>query len=44
LVVGLQKVNPRTNSTGSNLLTYELFIEEKWSEGERERERKKDEE
>jgi len=38
LVVGFQKVNPRTNSTRSNLLTYGPFMEEKWSEGERDEE------
>lgn len=36
LVVGLEKVNPRTNSTRSNLLTYgallSAFIQEKWWE------------
>jgi len=35
LVVGLQKVNPRTNSTRSNLLTYGPFMEEKWLGGEK---------
>jgi hypothetical protein len=35
LVVGLQKVNPRTNSARSKLLTYGPFIEEKWWEGKR---------